>query len=127
MVVVAVRLLGRSRMSVVVVRLCGGVVVMGDDGRVVVVGVILVTMTVIGNTGLMAVVVVTLVSGRCRLAMVVVRVGLGGWMSGRVGVTMVRLVSVSGVMAVIVVRLVLVAHRDSVPQPLFAVFAAKSV
>jgi hypothetical protein len=39
----------------------------------------------------------------------------------------VVVVTMARAMTVIVVRLVLVAHCYSVPQPLFAVFAAKSV
>jgi hypothetical protein len=54
----------------------------------------------------MAVVIVTMVGGRSMPVIVV---------------------AVTCAVTVIVVRLVLVAHCYSVPQPLFAVFAAKSV
>ena len=51
----------------------------------------------------------------------VMAVRLGGRSGGEVVVT------VSGFVAVIAVRLLLVAHSASIPQPLSAVFAAKSV
>jgi hypothetical protein len=44
-----------------------------------------------------------------------------------VAVVVMPMVVMAVTMAVVVVRLVLVAHCDSVPQPLSAVFAAKSV
>ena len=53
--------------------------------------------------------------------MIGVTVRLGGRNGGVVVGT------VPGFVAVFVVRLLLVAHSDSVPQPLSAVFAAKSV
>lgn len=61
------------------------------------------------------------------MAMIVMAVGLRGRSGGVVIVTMACVLTMAGVVAVIIVRLVLVAHCDSVPQPLSAVFAAKSV
>jgi hypothetical protein len=90
-----------------------------------------VIMTVIGRRSGMAVIVVTMSGGRGSVAVVVVAM-LGGCRMGRMGVLPVSGVrSVTGTMtmicAVIAVRLVLVTHCYSVPRPLFAVFAAKSV
>ena len=64
------------------------------------------------------VIVVPVCGGRC-MPVVVVAVG-------RSGVSVI-IVTVTRVMTVIVARLMLVAHCDSIPQPLFAVIAAKSV
>ncbi|MGZ9099150.1 MAG: hypothetical protein ACXW3O_05555 [Brevundimonas sp.] len=62
------------------------------------------------------------VSGfRSGRVVIVVAVSVRRGRRGRVVMTM------TGVVAVIVVRLLLVAHLESVPQPLPAVFAAKSV
>ena len=61
------------------------------------------------------------------MAMIVVAVGRHGRSGGVVVVTMACVLTMAGVVAVIIVRLVLVAHCNSVPQPLSAVFAAKSV
>jgi hypothetical protein len=71
-------------------------------------------------------VIVMAVRGRGGMAVIVsavgvVTVGVRRRFGGVIVVTVARIV------AVVVVRLVLVAHRDSVPQPLSAVFAAKSV
>lgn len=70
--------------------------------------------------GGLSIVVMAVGGGRSVMPLIVMAVGLGG------GRGMV-IVAVAGILAVIVVRLVLVAHCDSVPQPLSAVFAAKSV
>ena len=67
----------------------------------------------------MAVIVMTVRGGRSMAVVIVTMVG---------GRSMpVIVVAVTRAVTVIVVRLVLVAHCYSVPQPLFAVFAAKSV
>ena len=90
----------------------------------------------VGFGGSMTMIVVAI--GRCVVAVVVVTLGFGGSMAmvimpmrrrcvAVVIVTVTRVVAVSPAMTVIVVRLVLVAHCESVPQPLSAVFAAKSV
>ena len=110
---------------IMAVRRRGGMVVMpmlgvGRGVSMIVVAVVVVPM--VRRDGSMTVVI----SGGSVMTMVIMAV------SDRSGVIVV---TVSGVVtgamavtcAVIVVRLVLVAHCDSVPQPLFAVFAAKSV
>ena len=76
-------------------------------------------------------IIMRMIGGRSSMAVVVVAM-LGGCRMGRMGVLPVSGVrSVTGTMtmicAVIAVRLVLVTHCYSVPRPLFAVFAAKSV
>ena len=105
---------------IMAVRRPGGMVVMPmlGVGR----GVSMIVVPMVRRDGSMTVVI----SGGSVMTMVIMAV------SDRSGVIVV---TVSGVVtgamavtcAVIVVRLVLVAHCDSVPQPLFAVFAAKSV
>ncbi len=98
--------------------------------------VVAVVVVTVGFGGSMTMIVVAI--GRCVVAVVVVTLGFGGSMAmvimpmGRrcvavVIVTVTRAVAVSPAMTVIVVRLVLVAHCESVPQPLSAVFAEKSV
>ena len=79
---------------------------------------ILVTLMSLRLSG--SVVVMAVSDDRSGVAIVIVAVDFGGG-RGRCVVTM------TGVCAVIIVRLVLVAHYDFVPQPLSAVFAAKSV
>ena len=134
----AMRILRRGLMSVLVVS-SGGVAVIvvtmvavGRGRRVIVMavrsrgGMIIMPMIAMGRR--VSVIIVAMIGGFGSMAMVVMAGGLGGRMG-------VGVVTVSGVVtgamamtcAVIVVRLVLVAHCDSVPQPLFAVFAAKSV
>jgi hypothetical protein len=71
----------------------------------------------------MAMIVVAM--GRSCVAVVIMTVIGSGCMP--VIVVAVVVVTVSPAMTVIVVRLVLVAHSESIPQPLSAVFAAKSV
>ena len=58
---------------------------------------------------------------------VVVMTVCGGRSVSMIVMTMSGVVAVARTVAVIVVRLVLVAHCESVPQPLSAVFAEKSV
>lgn len=134
----AMRILRRGLMSVLVVS-SGGVAVIvvtmvavGRGRRVIVMavrsrgGMIIMPMIAMGRR--VSVIIVAMIGGFGSMPMVVMAGGLGGRMG-------VGVVTVSGVVtgamavtcAVIVVRLVLVAHCDSVPQPLFAVFAAKSV
>ncbi len=138
MIVVTVVAVRRGRRVVVVcgvtmivmaVRSRGGMIIMPMIGMGRRVSVIL--MAVSGGRRDMTVIVMAMIGRVGGMTMVVVAGGLGG----RKGVGAV--VTVPGVgpvtravavtCAVIVVRLVLVAHCDSVPQPLFAVFAAKSV
>jgi hypothetical protein len=64
-----------------------------------------------------AVVIMTVIGSGCMPVIVVAVVVM----------TVTRVVAVPPAMTVIVVRLVLVAHSESIPQPLSAVFAAKSV
>ena len=126
--VIVMTMRGRGRMTVVVVP----VIVMAVSrrgGMTVIVmsmrlggGVVVVTMR---GGGRMTMVVVAM-RGRGGMAVIfsavgVVTVGVSRRFGGVIVVTVARIV------AVVVVRLVLVAHRDSVPQPLSAVFAAKSV
>ncbi|MDP1778032.1 MAG: hypothetical protein Q8K90_05430 [Brevundimonas sp.] len=135
MVVVTVVAVRRGRRVIVVygvtvivmaVRSRGGMVIMPMIGMGRRISVILVAVS--GGRRGMTVIVMAMIGRVGGMAMVVV----AGARGGRMGV-----VAGSGVgtvthamaltCAVIVVRLVLVAHCDSVPQPLFAVFAAKSV
>ena len=112
----------------------------GDSMAMVVVAmdrcVVALVVVTVGFGGSMTMIVVAI--GRCVVAVVVVTLGFGGSMAmvimpmrrrcvAVVIVTVTRVVAVSPAMTVIVVRLVLVAHCESVPQPLSAVFAAKSV
>ena len=76
------------------------------------------------SSGGMSVVVVTMGFGG-RVPMVIM--SMGRRCVAVVIVTVTRVMAVSPAMTVIVVRLVLVAHSESIPQPLSAVFAAKSV
>jgi len=85
------------------------IVTVGRDWR----GLAMVVSAVIGMSG--------------RSTGLIVTRDLGGRVGGMVVMTVSGVMAVARIVAVIVVRLVLVAHRDSVPQPLFAVFAAKSV
>ena len=119
MIIVTVVSVGRSRGMVVVT--------VGCRGRMGI-------MSVIGRGRVTVIVVMTVRSGRSRGVMSMIRMGgfvmlVGGGLSGVavVVMTLCGIVTVARILAVIVVRLVLVAHCDSVPQPLFAVFAAKSV
>ncbi len=98
---------GRSR---------GGMVIMPMIGM----GRRMIIVAVSGGRRGLTVIVMAMTGGVGGMAMVVVARGLGGRMG--VGTR-----AMAGICGVIVVRLVLVAHCDSVPQPLFAVFAAKSV
>jgi hypothetical protein len=72
----------------------------------------------------MAMIVVAV--SRCGMTVVIMTV-IGSGCMPVIVVTVTRVVAVSPAMTVIVVRLVLVAHSESTPQPLSAVFAAKSV
>ena len=150
-VVVVKRIMGRTVMGVVIMG-CGGVAVIVVTmvavrrGRcmIVVRGVAVIIMAVRRRGGMVvmpmlgvgrgvsmivvAVVVVPMVRRDGSMTVVIMAV------SDRSGVIVVTVAGVGTVTraiavtcAVIVVRLVLVAHCDSVPQPLFAVFAAKSV
>ena len=96
----------RSGMSMVVVAMGGG-----RSGMAVIV------MAVIGRRSGMSMVVVAMSGGRCGMAVVVMPMISRGRM-GIVPVSAIR--SVTGTMtvisAVIVVRLVLVAHSDSIPH-----------
>ena len=140
-----------GRVAVIVVTM---VAVSRGRGVIVVCGVAVIIMTGRSRGGMIVVsmigmgrrVIIMAVScgGRGMVVMTMVGVGgsvvlvdRGGRMGGVVIVTVARIVAMSGfgtvtramtvVGGVIVVRLVLVAHCDSVPQPLFAVFTAKSV
>lgn len=96
-------------------------------------GVSVVIMTFGGDRRRLAGNVLTMVGMGGRMGLIVLALGLADRMSGVVVVTLAGVRpgtgggTVSGIVAVIVVRLVLVAHCDSVPLPLFAVIAAKSV
>lgn len=106
-------------MAVIVVRRRGVAVVVGVRSRsVVVVAMGLGRMVIVGMSrrGVMVV-------GVGRRSMVIVRVGRGGVMvvvdrHCAVIVMAMRVVAVTGVVPVIVVRLVLVAHCDPHPPPL---------
>jgi len=113
-------------MGVIVV----GVIVMGGGVvRVIVMGRRMIVVRVddlvamgIGGRTRVSVVVPVRVMTMIVVAMIVVAVGLDrGVVSRRGGRVIV--VTVPGVVAVVVVRLVLVAHFDPVPQPLPAVLA----
>jgi hypothetical protein len=112
--VMAVTGMGGRFMVGGVVVMAGRLMMRGLDGGVSVVMISLaMTMGLLGRMGggVTMVVVAMRVRGRGRLIM-----------SGRGRPVGVIVVTVPGVMAVVVVRLVLVAHSDPVPQPLFAVF-----
>ena len=116
-----------------------GVIVMRDVAVIIMAGRSRGGMVVVSMVGMgrRRMIVMTMVGVGGSMAMVVMAVGRSGRMGGVIVVTMTGVGTVSGGRAVvcalagiggvIVVRLVLVAHCDSVPQPLFAVFAAKSV
>jgi hypothetical protein len=74
----------------------------------------------------MPMIIMTVGRGR-GMPMVVMTVSSGGSRVTMVVMAVSGVVAMACIMAMVVVRLVLVAHSDSVPQPLSAVFAAKSV
>lgn len=103
MVVVRVRVSDVIAMPMIVVRSSRGVVVLSNG----------MAMLIMRGRD---------VSGcRSGRVVIVVAVSVRRGLRGRIVMTM------TGVVAVIVVRLLLVAHLESVPLPLPAVFAAKSV
>ena len=112
--VMAVTVMGGRIMGGGVVVMAGGLRMRRSGGGVSVVVVALaMAMGLFGRMGggVTMVVMAMRVHGRGMLIM-----------SGRGRPVGVIVVTVPGVMAVVVVRLVLVAHIDPVPQPLFAVF-----
>jgi hypothetical protein len=117
MPVIVVSMSGRRGVAVVIISVAGVV------AMACVMPVVVVSMRVRRSVS----VVVVAMGGRRGMAVVVM--SLGGGRSVPVVVVTVTVIvgTIARAMTVIVVRLMLVAHCYSVPQPLFAVFAAKSV
>lgn len=88
-------------------------------------GMLIVAMVSVGRG--VTVIIVTMCNDRSGMSVIVATITVRSRMGGGVILTLAGFRAMTRVVAVIVVRLVLVAHCDSVPQPLSAVFAAKSV